>query len=188
MILPFNSSADFGPVRPRLVPLLIGESKRAVCAGAYEYKPHDHFGVRLTVSGLAPTDLHLPIPDFGVPKESRDVYAALAAVLNRLACGLPVYVGCGFGRGRTGLFLALLAKATGASSPVSYVRRFYHPGAVETSRQAEYVSSFDTSPLNPVIRKAERTASGVDFARRTKILSFAAPLAGRLLSICPNMV
>ena len=51
------------------------------------------------------------------------------------------------GWGRTGLFLALIAKVCGEKDPVAYVREHYAPHAVETKDQQAYVESFDVAAL-----------------------------------------
>ena len=56
-------------------------------------------------------------------------------------------VGCLGGQGRTGLFLALLAKVWGIADPVKYVRRVYLRRAVETRDQEEWVADFEASGL-----------------------------------------
>ena len=61
--------------------------------------------------------------------------------------GKEVYVGCMGGWGRTGLFLALLAKVCGEETPILYVRTHYTPRAVETREQQEYVDNFDVGAL-----------------------------------------
>ena len=97
----------------------------------------------------APTnlDLHLPIADFDVPRNDaltrETVRRTIAAALD----GKDIYVGCQGGWGRTGLFLALIAKATGEDDPVGYVRKHYSPRAVETPAQRAYVENFDVTSL-----------------------------------------
>ena len=88
-------------------------------------------------------DVHLPIHDFQVPQDEEDVVYALKDTLYAALSGRTVYVGCVGGWGRTGLFMALLAKAAGVDNPVEYVRRHYTPRAVETKGQLDYVDSFD---------------------------------------------
>ena len=58
-----------------------------------------------------------------------------------------MWVGCQGGWGRTGLFLALMAKVCGEANPVSYVRHHYSPRAVETNEQMDYVRKFDVDDL-----------------------------------------
>ena len=100
----------------------------------------------------APTgryNVHLPIHDFSVPSPDQqdEVELALRETLEALLEGKTVYVGCMGGWGRTGLFLALLAKVCGVEHPVTYVRENYSPRAVETTKQHSYVMEFDVSGL-----------------------------------------
>ena len=95
----------------------------------------------------ASADIHLPIHDFDVPHDETDVDIAIEETLGALLAGRRVYVGCMGGWGRTGLFLALLAKTCGVPDPIGYVRSNYSGRAVETKEQAEFVNNFDVTPL-----------------------------------------
>jgi protein-tyrosine phosphatase len=55
-----------------------------------------------------------------------------------------VEVGCMGGRGRTGTGLACLAIFDGvpADQAVEYVRQHYHPDAVETAAQRQFIAEF----------------------------------------------
>lgn len=98
-------------------------------------------------------DVHLPIRDFDVPSSSAAVEKALKKAFTAAIDGRPVYVGCMGGWGRTGLFLALMAKAVGIDDPVGYVRKHYTPKAVETRDQQLYVDKFDVRHLQKAIRR-----------------------------------
>lgn len=91
--------------------------------------------------GHLPHDVLLPIEDFSVPKPG-EALEALETVVDYVLRRRKVYVGCMAGRGRTGLFLALLAKAFGHADPVAYVRKHYYAHAVETSGQKDFVTKF----------------------------------------------
>jgi protein-tyrosine phosphatase len=81
--------------------------------------------------------------DFRTPTDPGAAREALLEAWRR-AAQERVEVACGGGRGRTGTALACLAVIDGvpAVEAVSYVRRHYHPKAVETPWQRRYVSRF----------------------------------------------
>ena len=86
--------------------------------------------------------LYLPIPDFNVPVLD-DLDAAVTEVLDNVRAGDSVAIHCHAGIGRTGMFLACLAKrGMGYSSDeaLRWVRKFI-PGAVEVSEQEQLVRS-----------------------------------------------
>ena len=82
-------------------------------------------------------------PDFRLPSDRRYAHEILHEVWDR-AGAERVEVACAGGRGRTGTALACLAVIDGvpADQAVAYVRRHYHPGAVETPWQKRYVRRF----------------------------------------------
>jgi hypothetical protein len=107
-------------------------------------------GVKLAKEISAPCFVDLPIQDFGVPQVKDTIRAVEEALVLIAVCRRPVYAGCMGGIGRTGLFLALLAKAFGVTKPVEYVRQNYYSHAVETKEQFDFVASF---PITPAMRK-----------------------------------
>src|SRR4051812_8352303 len=58
-------------------------------------------------------DAHVPIEDFQVPTPDQAflVLDTLKQIIQQSLAGKVVYIGCAGGYGRTGLFLAILAKA-----------------------------------------------------------------------------
>ncbi|MFD6279372.1 protein-tyrosine phosphatase family protein [Streptomyces sp. NPDC060209] len=82
-------------------------------------------------------------PDFRLPADREATRSVLKEAWSR-APDERVEVACGGGRGRTGTALALLAVLDGvpAEEAVAYVRRNYHPKAVETPWQRRYVERF----------------------------------------------
>lgn len=120
-----------------------------ITGGPFDAAPLDVFRVAVRAERIRPgeANVHLPIRDFSVPENGADVAAALQKTLQASLSNKPVYVGCMGGYGRTGLFLALLAKAAGIEDPVDYVRRHYHSRAVETEKQMQYVEDFDVSGI-----------------------------------------
>ena len=81
--------------------------------------------------------------DFRVPSDPQDAYDALSETWVR-AGRQRVEVACTGGRGRTGTALACLAILDGirARDAVAFVRRHYHPRAVETPWQRRFVTRF----------------------------------------------
>lgn len=82
-------------------------------------------------------------PDFRLPADRSDAQDALHEAWRRAAAE-RVEVACGGGRGRTGTALACMAVLDGvpAREAVAYVRKHYHPRAVETPWQRRYVARF----------------------------------------------
>ena len=94
-------------------------------------------------------DVLLPIADFSVPAPGLELHVrdALKDIIDAALDRKTVWVGCMGGWGRTGLFLALLAKACGIEDPIGYVRKHYTPRAVETHEQVSYVQDFDVTEV-----------------------------------------
>jgi len=85
--------------------------------------------------------VHLPIQDFGIPEISR-IREVISIVASHSESGGNVAIHCHAGVGRTGMFLACLAKITKGYSPedaINWVREFV-PGAVEIPDQERLVS------------------------------------------------
>lgn len=82
-------------------------------------------------------------PDFRLPADREEARSVIEEAWRR-APGERVEFACAGGRGRTGTALACLAVLDGvpAEEAVSYVRRNYHPKAVETPWQRRYVTRF----------------------------------------------
>jgi hypothetical protein len=104
------------------------------------------FGVFLL--GRPPPDVGWPAvwirwPDFRLPTDPEHARAVLGEAWRRAATE-RVEVACGGGRGRTGTALACLAVLDGVPprEAIAYVRRHYHPRAVETPWQRAFVTQF----------------------------------------------
>lgn len=153
------------------MPLPFGCSKRRVYAGPYLAKPAQTFGVKVAAEIDSPSDLWVPIRDFGVPRSDMydQVLFSLLFSLEKIARGRQVYVGCRGGIGRTGMYLALLAKFMGIYDPVGYVRHYYLKGAVETVEQESYVARFKLPASTFHVWKLKGTAALVDFASKVGI-------------------
>lgn len=130
----------------------------SLVGGPYAAFPENgYFGVclREQVPTTKAADVHLPIDDFSVPKDPDKVVRALKEVIIAAMLGEVIYVGCMGGFGRTGLFIALVAKAVGIENPVRYTREHYFPSAVETPEQARYVENFDVSWFKPWLLRTQ---------------------------------
>jgi hypothetical protein len=88
-----------------------------------------------------PVEISIPTEDYKTP-DPKQLKAGLKQAVKQILNGRPVYVGCMGGRGRTGLFMAVLAKAFGVANPVEYVRANYYHHAVETKPQYQFVTDF----------------------------------------------
>jgi hypothetical protein len=116
-----------------------------VYGGPYREKPMNMTGVKMAMEimlhGDGSREISIPTKDFHTP-DAAQLRAGLIKAVRAIVRGEQVYVGCMAGRGRTGLFLAVLAKAFGYQSPIAYVRREYYSHAVETAEQMQYVADF----------------------------------------------
>jgi protein-tyrosine phosphatase len=118
--------------------------RQALAAG-----PAPTFGVYLlgrTPPSVGWESLWLRWPDFWLPSEPAQARQVLHEAWERAGTE-RVEIACGGGRGRTGTALACLAVIDGvpADQAVAFVRRHYHPRAVETPWQKHYVTRF-TAP------------------------------------------
>ena len=87
--------------------------------------------------------IHLPIPDFDVPAQNA-LRSAVDAALRRARNGKNLAVHCYAGYGRTGMFLACMArKSQGlpAREAIEWVRS-YVPTAIEVPEQIKVVQLF----------------------------------------------
>lgn len=130
-----------------------------VFGGPYYSKPQKMKGVKLAKE-IRDDHAFVSIPtrDFSVPEE-KTLSAGLITATKAILEGSPLYVGCMGGRGRTGLFLAILARAFGVKNPVEYVREHYYYHAVETKEQYEFVSVYPIpKEVEALLQKAKKSA------------------------------
>ncbi|MGW7253569.1 protein-tyrosine phosphatase family protein [Streptomyces sp. NPDC054834] len=136
------NSADAGTIRFPSGVLVRGRGLRHPLPAG----PTPSFAVHLLGKQPPLTDWEarwLPWPDFRLPKDRRQARNVLKEALTR-ATNERVEIACGGGRGRTGTALACMAVLDGvpADEAVAFVRRHYHPRAVETPWQRRFVLRF----------------------------------------------
>lgn len=124
-----------------------------VTGGPFTECPKSMKGVKMAKEIKQACAVDIPTVDFQVP-DRKVLYRGLSKALDLMLAGEPLYVGCMGGKGRTGLFLAVLAKSMGVKKPVEYVRANYYAHAVETPEQYKFVSKFTITP--PLRRKVKK--------------------------------
>ncbi len=85
--------------------------------------------------------IHLPIPDFEVPSKEA-LEAAVKKTVEHAQAGQNIMIHCHAGLGRTGLFVAYLAKQVlglSGEGALHWTRK-YIPHALETDHQKEFVA------------------------------------------------
>lgn len=115
----------------------------------------DAFLVKMASEQPGQSDVAVPVQDFGTPDPAA-LRAAVGWAIRAAFDGKPVFVGCGAGWGRTGLFLAvvlkvLLPRLKGQEQIVKELRRIYIPQAVETPGQRALLDSIDVSGLRRMV-------------------------------------
>ena len=129
-----------------------------VTGGPFARCPRHAFGVNMAAAEVLGGDIRVPVVDFGVPDPEVLLTRALYACYVALQGKDEVYVGCGFGIGRTGTFLAVMARITNPECDriaagglggyrkggvVGWLRARYRNDAVETAAQEKLVNSLD---------------------------------------------
>jgi len=128
-------------------------------------------GVKMAQEIEHPHDFKVDTRDFSVPSQAA-MQAGIMFAISNLYKGYDVYAGCMGGIGRTGLFMACMAKvqhdyfaSVGEAPPrpvppVAYVRAHYIPHAVETDEQQDFVADFDTGPAVRALGTMNKALSG----------------------------
>lgn len=133
--------------------LRMGPVKTKIYGGPFKNIPAGFFGVCLQAEHQPDLTKHawVPIPDFGVPKDDKEMFDALCKAIDEMAKRNATYVGCMGGQGRTGIFLALLVRVCNPTwsgqKAIEYVREHYLSHAVETKEQEIYVMDFELGDL-----------------------------------------
>jgi protein-tyrosine phosphatase len=84
--------------------------------------------------------IHLPIPDFDVPSKE-DLEGAVKKTVEQAQAGQNIVIHCHAGLGRTGLFVAYLAKqglGLSGEAAIHWTRK-YIPNALETDEQKKFI-------------------------------------------------
>jgi hypothetical protein len=121
---------------------LTGKKYYLITGGPFVNCPDHLVGVKMAQEINRKCDINIPTVDFSTPPAT-EMRAGLIKAVEQITKGRGVYVGCYAGKGRTGLFLAVLCKAWGIENPVEYVRANYYAHAVETSDQYAYVTRYE---------------------------------------------
>lgn len=146
---------------PKTFPILFPWGTSPISAGPYREKPDTQPGIKLAKEIDLPFMVDCPIRDFSVPNPKL-IESALASTIVLMKGGIVPYAGCWGGKGRTGLFLALLLKVAHLSTtkwyqrkPSDYVagiRNLYSIHAVETKEQEKFVRDFDATWLVKMVK------------------------------------
>jgi protein-tyrosine phosphatase len=140
----FRSPMPFGPYDPRgevyegfwaeqitVIVLLASDAECLQRTGCHLQTLYRQAGFQV---------LYLPIPDFGVPSRE-DLEGVVKSAFDYVQAGHHIAVHCAAGIGRTGLFMAYLAKLAlqlSGHEAIQWVRRFI-PHAVETPEQQRFL-------------------------------------------------
>lgn len=136
-----------------------GDKHFVVLGGPFRNRPKGTVGVKMAQEIYAECDISIATQDFSTPPPEA-MRVGLIKAVKAVIAGQPLYVGCMGGMGRTGLFLAVLAKAFGVKKPVEYVRQHYYSHAVETDEQYRYVMNY---PIPVQVRLMIAAARGKSF-------------------------
>lgn len=128
------------------LPLVVRGHAVTITGGPFDSIPDGAFGICLEMEAQKAwlADVQLPTPDFGLP-DPLALHQAVGAALRQLQVEptRPMHIGCRAGVGRTGLFMACLAKAAGVpGDPIAYVRAHYLSHAAETAAQEAMARGF----------------------------------------------
>jgi hypothetical protein len=139
---PFESVNDPGP---RSMKLTGFDREGVVFGGPYEDRRRagfgDTYGINLAAEVTDVAHVELAIKDFSTPARFalRAYRKAVEDAVVRVLRGERVYVGCLMGQGRTGTFLACMAKMCGSRDPIAQTRELYNPRAIETISQEKFI-------------------------------------------------
>ena len=125
-----------------------------ITGGPFDAMPEGARGLCLEARAarVDEAEWQLDVPDFGLPDEA-GLRAILAQMLEamRATPDDAFHIGCKAGRGRTGTAMACLAILAGTAEgdPVAWLRAAYHPEAIETPAQENFVRRFAEAKASP---------------------------------------
>lgn len=141
--------------------------KYKIWGGPYVSRPDGMVGIKMAREINLPCTVDVPTEDFSVPPVGA-LMRGVAKALVEVEMGETLYVGCMGGTGRTGLFMAALAKYTGEKDPIKYVRKHYKAHAVETSLQEEYIMEAIDKEFEWMPKHLDRFRNDLSVMRRVK--------------------
>lgn len=137
------------------MPFQLGTLKSQIAGGPYSRKPSGYVGVKMSAESDLPCKIDIPTIDFETPNVAEFKRGLMKSIM-AIASGSKVYVGCMGGIGRTGLYMAGMAKVMSeyrkkmhrpAFDPVLYVRAEYLPDAVETEDQCQFITDLNVDSI-----------------------------------------
>ena len=146
----YGYNFDAGKIINGWMPFEFAGRKFPIYGGPYRAKPDNVPGVKMAEEIKAPCEIDIPTRDFDVPDVSTFKQGLAWGVSCLMEHG-DLYVGCMGGIGRTGLYMAGLAKLMGVENPVGYVRQYYIPHAVETQQQQDYINDLDVTEMRKIL-------------------------------------
>lgn len=158
------SPLEVKPERGRNMKFKAGAINGIVYGGPYMQRPANIVGVKMALEIDRPCDVNIPTRDFDVPNVNVFKTGLALGIMHLKAKG-EIYVGCMGGIGRTGLYMAGLAKVMeemgeldtdgpelSIPHSVAYVRNQYLGHAVETRQQLEYIENLDVSDIVAAVK------------------------------------
>jgi hypothetical protein len=107
------------------------------------------------------TEVYFPVTDGQAPKDAEQFKKMIQWLVEQLALGKRVHVGCIGGHGRTGTLLAALVSVINKDADAAnWVRKHYCSSAVETKSQTEFLAEhFGVLPVSGSKAKYETYSS-----------------------------
>lgn len=157
-----DSPTNSGTTPNGSMPFQVGRINAMIMGGPFSYY-HDHLANIPGFTGVLMAEelqhldhgVFIPTKDFSTPDPTA-MRLGIVQLIARLAEGQLAYVGCMGGIGRTGIFMAALAKimmeANGYDdeqygTPIEYVRGHYLKTAVETKDQQDFINNLFVADL-----------------------------------------